>query len=382
VATSDLFLFVSHVAENRISAMEIVDELERRGTRCWIAPRDVRPGEPFDDQIADAIDACRGMVLIFSELCNDSEYIRREVTVAGESHKPVIPFRIEDVQPRRGLRVRLSDLHWIDGFVSRERAVDEVIKKFPPIASGSSGNAPAAPARRDDSEQLAKQVPPKPADTAGSEPQIEMGIAETTATKQTTTQDALDRVSSKNVDGKAAPASRERDSEKSAAPADSARTPLKSHGEEILREREEGVPRTVTAARSNINSLRIVSALLVLQGIVRAGLAIYVLNLRLNDFFGIMGPNQFALLTFLAKIWIPWGLVTIIVASQIARQRKWAPLCGLILCSVGILHDALFGGAIGVVWTPFFLMLHFLFLVVDIVAVIYLFKHRRRPRAT
>jgi hypothetical protein len=33
-------LFVSHVVENRIAAMEIVDELERRGTRCWIAPRD------------------------------------------------------------------------------------------------------------------------------------------------------------------------------------------------------------------------------------------------------------------------------------------------------------------------------------------------------
>jgi len=124
--------------------MEIVDELERRGTRCWIAPRDVRPGEPFDDEIADAIDACRGMVLIFSDLCNDSEYIRREVTVAGESHKSVIPFRIEDVQPRRGLRVRLSDLHWIDGFVSRERAIDELIKKFPPSAKGSSGDAPAA----------------------------------------------------------------------------------------------------------------------------------------------------------------------------------------------------------------------------------------------
>jgi hypothetical protein len=132
MATSDLFLFVSHVAENRDAAMEIVDELERRGTRCWIAPRDVRPGEPFDNEIADAIETSRAMLLIFSDLCNDSEYIRREVTVAGESHKTVIPFRIEDVQPRRGLRVRLSDLHWIDGFVSRERAIDEVIKKFAP----------------------------------------------------------------------------------------------------------------------------------------------------------------------------------------------------------------------------------------------------------
>ena len=108
-----------------------LDELERRGLRCWIAPRNVRPGRPFDDEIANAIETCQAMLLIFSEHCNDSEYIRREVTVAGESHKLVIPFRIEDVQPRRGLRVRLSDLHWIDGFVSRERALDRVARGRP-----------------------------------------------------------------------------------------------------------------------------------------------------------------------------------------------------------------------------------------------------------
>jgi hypothetical protein len=375
MVTSDLFLFVSHVAENRAAAMEIVDELERRGTRCWIAPRDVRPGEPFDNEIADAIDACRGMVLIFSDLCNDSEYIRREVTVAGESHKPVIPFRIEDVQPRRGLRVRLSDLHWIDGFVSRERAIDELIKKFPPLTNGSSGNASAAAARHDDGEQSANQVSPQPADIAVAEPQIEIGIAETTATKQTTTRDALNPVSSKNVDGKAAPASRERDGYETAGQTDIARPPLKLHKEEILREKEEAVPRTTAPARSNITSLQVVSALLVLQGIVRAGLAIYVLN-GMSDYFGVIGPNQFVVVSFLAKIWVLWGLVTVVIAVQIARLRKWAGLCGLIMCSVGVLHDALFGGIIGVVWTPFYLILHFLFLVVDVVAVIYLFKNR------
>ncbi|MGD0026303.1 MAG: SUMF1/EgtB/PvdO family nonheme iron enzyme [Xanthobacteraceae bacterium] len=128
----ELFLFVSHVSEDRSAAMAIVEELERRGVRCWIAPRDVRPGRPFDDEIADAIEASRAMLLIFSERCNASEYIRREVTVAGESQKVIIPFRIENAQPKHGLRVRLSDLHWIDGFASRERAIDELVKTFHP----------------------------------------------------------------------------------------------------------------------------------------------------------------------------------------------------------------------------------------------------------
>jgi hypothetical protein len=132
MAASDLFFFVSHVAEDREPALEVVDELERRGVRCWIAPRDVHPGRPFDDEIVDAIEGSRAMLLIFSEHGNESDYIRREVTVAGESHKLIIRFRIEDVPPRRGLRVRLSDLHWIDGFVSREHAVDQVIHTVDP----------------------------------------------------------------------------------------------------------------------------------------------------------------------------------------------------------------------------------------------------------
>jgi Tfp pilus assembly protein PilF len=185
VASSELFFFVSHVAENRDSAMEIVGELERRGTRCWIAPRDIRPGKPFDDEIADAIENSRAMLLIFSDLCNDSEYIRREVTFAGESHKTVIPFRIEDVLPRRGLRVRLSDLHWIDGFVSRERAIEEVLKTFSSFGSAETAIAtptvapvqdavhaapPTASARSkpDASQRMADAAGPPPAKPAAS----------------------------------------------------------------------------------------------------------------------------------------------------------------------------------------------------------------------
>jgi TIR domain len=89
------YLFVCHVSEDRPVALEVVEELERRGVRCWIAPRDVRPGMPFDDEIADAIEDSSAMLLIFSERCNEKQYIRREVTVAGESKKLIIPFRIE-----------------------------------------------------------------------------------------------------------------------------------------------------------------------------------------------------------------------------------------------------------------------------------------------
>jgi TPR repeat protein len=152
-------LFVCHVTEDRTVASDLVLELETRGLKCWFAPRDIEGGRPYDDAIADALDDCRAMLLVFSDRCNDSDYIRREVTVAGENGKPVIPLRIEDAKPRKGLKVRLADLHWIDAFVERDRALDQLVEAVGHIsadtsdsssASGrSDGDRPARPTSRE-----------------------------------------------------------------------------------------------------------------------------------------------------------------------------------------------------------------------------------------
>lgn len=155
--SDDFFLFVSHVTEDRAAASQVVDELERRGVRCWIAPRNVRPGGTFDDDIADAIESCRAMLLIFSSRCNESEYIRREITVAGNENKIIIPFRIEDVEPKRGLSVRLANLHWIDAFVARERAIDDVVRSVQSSSAGSPLQS-SRPAAND--EARARWTPP------------------------------------------------------------------------------------------------------------------------------------------------------------------------------------------------------------------------------
>jgi hypothetical protein len=93
-----------------------------------VAPRDVDPGAPYDDQIAEAIDNSLAMLLVFSSRCNGNEYIRRELTVAGEAKKRIIPFRIENAAPSRGLRLRLSDLHFIDAFATEGEALDKLLR--------------------------------------------------------------------------------------------------------------------------------------------------------------------------------------------------------------------------------------------------------------
>ena len=129
----DLFLFVSHVGEDQSAAVELVRELERRDVSCWIASRDADPGRPRTDQIADAIENCRAVLLIFSDRGNDADGIRSEVTIAGDAGKVIVPVRIESQGSKRGPRIRVSDLHRIDAFVSRERTIDELVNAPQPL---------------------------------------------------------------------------------------------------------------------------------------------------------------------------------------------------------------------------------------------------------
>jgi len=125
-------LVVSHVEEDAQAAGRIVKKLERFGVACWIAPRDITAGDPFDVQVFDAIKRCSAVLLVFSERCNASSWVHREVTVADAAGKRVIPFRIEDACPEGGLALRLAALHHVDGFAGIDQAVCEVLRTLHP----------------------------------------------------------------------------------------------------------------------------------------------------------------------------------------------------------------------------------------------------------
>ena len=47
----DFAAFISHAKGDQKRAREIAALLEARGLKCWIAPRDVRPGQSYGDEI-------------------------------------------------------------------------------------------------------------------------------------------------------------------------------------------------------------------------------------------------------------------------------------------------------------------------------------------
>jgi TIR domain len=108
--------FISHAAEDRESAEAICQGLETSGFRCWIAPRDVRPGQVYLEEIIRGIELAKCLVLVLSRNANQANMVRDEVERAYNKGKPIFPVRIEEVLPSRGLELLVSTAHWIDAW--------------------------------------------------------------------------------------------------------------------------------------------------------------------------------------------------------------------------------------------------------------------------
>jgi hypothetical protein len=107
-------VFISHSAKNKIIADAVCATLEANGIRCWIAPRDVIPSLEWGASIVEGIENSRIMVLVFTADANASPQISREVERAVNRGVPILPLRVEDVVPGKGLEYFIGNLHWMD----------------------------------------------------------------------------------------------------------------------------------------------------------------------------------------------------------------------------------------------------------------------------
>jgi len=112
--TSGSDVFVSYASQDAAVANSIVENLESQGLKCWMAPRDVKPGAQYADAIVRAINDANAVVLVMSASAVDSAHVAREVERAASKRKPIIPLRIDTAALNPELEYYLSNSQWID----------------------------------------------------------------------------------------------------------------------------------------------------------------------------------------------------------------------------------------------------------------------------
>src|SRR5476649_2123342 len=121
-------VFISYASQDKAVADAVCLALERAGVACWIAPRNVVPGESYAGAIVHAIDDTKLIVLILSEHGAASHHVLREVERASSKRHPVVAFRIDVAPMPVDLEYFLNTSQWLDASsIGVERALPRLV---------------------------------------------------------------------------------------------------------------------------------------------------------------------------------------------------------------------------------------------------------------
>lgn len=139
----DAPIFISFAHDDRKAAETICTALEQRGLKCWIATRNIAPGDNFQEAITRAIRAAKTMLLVFSGHANNSIEVKKEIALASRYNVIVVPVRVEDVVPNDALTYELAVRQWIDMFDDWERAIERLVIHLKSTAEADAAATPA-----------------------------------------------------------------------------------------------------------------------------------------------------------------------------------------------------------------------------------------------
>lgn len=124
-------VFISHSTRNADVASAMKSFLDSQGIRCWKAPEDIPAGTEWSTGIIRGLKECSVIVLIFSKDADDSTNVKKEIALADNYKKVIVPFRIEDRLPDdEKLGYFLCMPQWLDAFNSMESAFNQLASRL------------------------------------------------------------------------------------------------------------------------------------------------------------------------------------------------------------------------------------------------------------
>lgn len=134
-----MYLFLSHSSKEYDIAEKICEYLESNGHRCFLAPRDIRSGHIYAQEIMEGIEQTDAMLVLLSKAANESPHVLREVESAVSKKKAVFVYQLEEVELSKSLQYFLMTHQWIDKVAKDdyEGILQSICQYEEPIAKGS-----------------------------------------------------------------------------------------------------------------------------------------------------------------------------------------------------------------------------------------------------
>jgi len=109
-------VFISYARFDREKVMPFVDILRDTGVSVWVDEGKIDAATLWSEEIVDAINNCKAMVVMLSQNSIGSDNVVKEVMLASENKKKILPVYLEPTKIPRKLQYQLAGIQHLEVF--------------------------------------------------------------------------------------------------------------------------------------------------------------------------------------------------------------------------------------------------------------------------
>ena len=116
-------VFISYSSRDRNRVMPVVDSLRGIGISVWMDEGNIHAADLWTEQIVQAISDCHVMVVMLSRNSTDSHNVVKEVMLASEQKKTLLPVFLEPASIPAKLQYQLAGIQHLELYGQDEQQV-------------------------------------------------------------------------------------------------------------------------------------------------------------------------------------------------------------------------------------------------------------------
>ena len=103
-------IFISYSSKDSEQAEQLAELLASAGLSVWIDQSGIEAATSWSEEIVNALDGCKAFIVMLSPSSVESKNVVREVALAFEKNKKILPLDLEPVSLPASMQYHLAGL--------------------------------------------------------------------------------------------------------------------------------------------------------------------------------------------------------------------------------------------------------------------------------
>ena len=122
-------VFISYASKDRDRILDLVDRLDAAGVSVWIDQMSIEGATMWSQEIVAAIRSCKVLILAISSSSADSENVVKELALASEGRKRILPVYLESAEIPESMAYQLAGMQRVEFFDGNEEVGQQSVSR-------------------------------------------------------------------------------------------------------------------------------------------------------------------------------------------------------------------------------------------------------------